>query len=217
MKILDLAPWEIGFWRLGSQDSCFSPAPTLSIHAKPALFSGMDFHQKWAKTKGSHDQIQIQIDKYKCNMFIWMIIFKRLVQHMIICKRLVHLDDHFQEASPSRWSFAGGRSIQLQGAGWSGWSFSRGWLFRLIICHCLLLVLAQVPGGPSSGWPKFPGCPSSRWPKFPVAQVHGGPKCRGPSSQGHRPGLLIGFCRWVRGGSLKGILWQLNFSFTLIN
>ena len=39
--------------------------PTLSIHAKPALISGMDFHQKWTKTKGSHDQIQIQIHKYK--------------------------------------------------------------------------------------------------------------------------------------------------------
>ena len=25
---------------------------------------------------------------------------------------------------------------------------------------------------------------SSRWPKFPVAQVPGGPKCRGPSSRG---------------------------------
>ena len=41
------------------------PVPTLSIHAKPALISGMGFHQKWTKTKVSRDQIQIQIHKYK--------------------------------------------------------------------------------------------------------------------------------------------------------
>ena len=41
------------------------PVPTLSIHAKPALISGMDFHQKWTKTKGRHGQIQIQVHRYK--------------------------------------------------------------------------------------------------------------------------------------------------------
>ena len=51
--------------RLGYREPCLLPLKPLSIHAKPDLISGMDFHQKWTKTKGSHDQIQIQIHKYK--------------------------------------------------------------------------------------------------------------------------------------------------------
>ena len=50
--------------RLGYREPRGPPPKPLSIHAKPALISGMDFHQKWTKTKGSHDQIQIQIHKY---------------------------------------------------------------------------------------------------------------------------------------------------------
>ena len=42
-----------------------SPKKTLSYHARRALVSGMDFHQKWTKTSGSRDQIQIQTHKYK--------------------------------------------------------------------------------------------------------------------------------------------------------
>ena len=51
--------------RFGYQETCGALPKPLSIHAKPALISGMDFHQKWTKTKGSHDQIQIQMRKYK--------------------------------------------------------------------------------------------------------------------------------------------------------
>ena len=80
---------------------------------------------------------------------------------MIFCKRpvnpddhlqdLVQPDDHLQEASPSRWSFARGRSLQmiickrpansddhLQEAILSGWSFARGWSIQMIICSCPL-------------------------------------------------------------------------------
>ena len=66
---------------------------------------------------------------------------------MIICKRPVHPDDHLQEAGPSGWSFAKGRSIRmihyerpvhpddhLQEAGPSIWSFAKGWSIRMIIC-----------------------------------------------------------------------------------
>ena len=66
---------------------------------------------------------------------------------MIICKRPVQPDDHLQEASPSRWSFAWGRSIQmfickrlvdpdnhLQEAGQFRWSFARGRSIRMMIC-----------------------------------------------------------------------------------
>ena len=53
------------FWTLRSWVRFPPPVPTLSIHAKPALISGMGFHQKWTKTKVSRDQIQIQIHKYK--------------------------------------------------------------------------------------------------------------------------------------------------------
>ena len=51
--------------RLGRREPTPSLWQPLSYHARPALISGMDFHQKWTKTKGSHDQIQIQIHKYK--------------------------------------------------------------------------------------------------------------------------------------------------------
>ena len=51
--------------RFGYRETSRPPPKPLSIHAKPALISGMDFHQKWTKTKGGHDQIQIQIHKYK--------------------------------------------------------------------------------------------------------------------------------------------------------
>ena len=47
------------------RETSTTPPKPLSYHARPALISGMDFHQKWTKTKGSHDQIQIQIHKYK--------------------------------------------------------------------------------------------------------------------------------------------------------
>ena len=51
--------------RFGYRETCWARPKPLSIHAKPALISGMDFHQKWTKRKGSHDQIQIQIHKYE--------------------------------------------------------------------------------------------------------------------------------------------------------
>ena len=51
--------------RFGYRETRRTRSKPLSIHAKPDLISGMDFHQKWTKTKGSHDQIQIQIHKYK--------------------------------------------------------------------------------------------------------------------------------------------------------
>ena len=51
--------------RLGCRETSCAPTQTLSYHARPALFSGMDFHQKWTKTKDGHDQIQIRIHKYK--------------------------------------------------------------------------------------------------------------------------------------------------------
>ena len=51
--------------RLLRRETPGSPWKPLSYHARPALISGMDFHQKWAKTKGGRDQIQIQIHKYK--------------------------------------------------------------------------------------------------------------------------------------------------------
>ena len=51
--------------RFGYRETSCARKKHLSYHARPALISGMDFHQKWTKTKGSHDQIQIQIHKYK--------------------------------------------------------------------------------------------------------------------------------------------------------
>ena len=51
--------------RFGYRETSCARKKNLSYHARPALISGMDFHQKWTKTKGSHDQIQIQIHKYK--------------------------------------------------------------------------------------------------------------------------------------------------------
>ena len=51
--------------RFGCRETSRARKKNLSYHARPDLISGMDFHQKWTKTKGSHDQIQIQIHKYK--------------------------------------------------------------------------------------------------------------------------------------------------------
>ena len=69
---------------------------------------------------------------------------------MIICKRLIHTDDHLQEAGPSGWS---GWSIlmiickrpvhsddHLQEADSYGSSFARGWSLRMIICICCYLL-----------------------------------------------------------------------------
>ena len=58
--------------RFGYRETSCARKKHLSYHARPALISGMDFHQKWTKTKGSRDQIpntntqiQIQIHKYE--------------------------------------------------------------------------------------------------------------------------------------------------------
>ena len=74
--------WHPGnhFWTLRSWVRHPRPWPTLSIHAKPALISGMDFHQKWTKTKRSHDQIQMRIHKYKYQIHKYKYKFAHSIQ-----------------------------------------------------------------------------------------------------------------------------------------
>ena len=84
---------------------------------------------------------------------------------MIICKRPILLNDHLQEAGPSRWSFAIGQSLQmiickrpvplddhLQEAGPSRWSFARGRPLRMFSCKGLIPPDDQLQGAGPYRW-----------------------------------------------------------------